>query len=357
MKIRMLLYLILIGVLTSCTTQPHQGEKGKPIQVQTYYPTRTSSKGISISGTVSAKQTAVISTKIMGYINKIYVKQGDIIHQGQILMIINSSDLQAQETQAKALIAEASATSKDARHDYQRYQTLHEQKSVSDKELENIALQNVSAKARLQMALQKLQEVRSMLAYTHIKAPFSGVVTQKMVDEGSIATPGMPLLTIEQSGNMEITASVPESYITFLHIGDRVKINIKSIGIKIDGMISELSPSAVMTGGQYGIKISIGSKDRKRLRTGMYASIYIPNKTRGTGMPRILIKKSSVVTKDQLTGVYVADKESKAILHWIRLGNTLGDQVEVLSGLNNNDRIIESTNKKLYNGQDITVTN
>ncbi|MCI1815908.1 MAG: hypothetical protein LKI72_01770 [Prevotella sp.] len=74
-------------------------------------------------------------------------------------------------------------------------------------------------------------------------------------------------------------------------------------------------------------------------------------------MPRILIKKSSIITKDQLTGVYVADKENKAILHWIRLGNTLGDQVEVLSGLNSDDRVIENTNRRLYNGQNITVTN
>ncbi|MCH4018542.1 MAG: efflux RND transporter periplasmic adaptor subunit [Prevotella sp.] len=357
MKIRIFPYLILIGILTSCASRPSQKKKTKPIQVQTYYPTSTNSEGMSVSGMVSAKQTAMISTKVMGYITKINVQQGDVIHQGQTLVIINSSDLQAQEAQARALIAEASASSKDAQHDYQRYQTLHEQKSVSDKELENIALKNISAKARLQMARQGLQEVRSMLAYTHIRAPFTGVVTQKMVDEGSIATPGMPLLAIEQSGNMEITASVPESYITSLHLGDPVKVAIKSVGLRINGAISELSPSAVMTGGQYEIKISIGSKDKAKLRAGMYASIYIPSRTRNGGMPRILIKKSSIITKDQLTGVYVADKENKAILHWIRLGNTLGDQVEVLSGLNSDDRVIENTNRRLYNGQNITVTN
>ncbi|HAT62427.1 MAG TPA: efflux RND transporter periplasmic adaptor subunit [Prevotella sp.] len=357
MNIRTLLYIAIITVLASCSPKSNKEKKENAVRVSTYYPTRTNNEEIFVSGMVSAKQTAVISTKVMGYIDKIYVRQGDHVKRGQTLLAINSNDLKAKEAQSRAMITEAEAAAKDAQHDYQRYQTLHNEKSVSDKELENVALKNTSAKAHLQMARQGLNEVRSMLAYTYIKAPFSGVITQKMADEGNMASPGMPLLSIEESGNMNVTASIPENHVAYIHTGDHVSIDIKSINTIINGVISELSPSATMTGGQYGIKISISQKDRSILRSGMYAGIHIPNRGAGKGAPRILVKKSSVVTKDQLTGVYVAGKDNRAILHWIRLGNETGDHVAVLSGLNITDRVIENVNIRLYNGQKIIVMN
>jgi len=348
--------MAIIAVLASCSSKSNKEKDESVVNVKTYYPSISSNGEIYISGMVSARQTAVMSTKVMGYIDKIYVKQGDPVKQGQLLIVINSSDLKAKEAQSAAMIAEAEAAANDAQHDYQRYKSLHEQKSVSDKELENMALRNTSAEARLQMARQGLNEVKSMLSYTNIRAPFSGVVTQKMVDEGNIAHPGMPLLSVEQSGDMNVTASVPENYVAYIHVGDPVKIDVKSIGIMINGSISELSPSATMTGGQYGIKISINQKDKEKLRAGMYAGIHIPGKAKEGEAQQIMVRKSSIVVKDQLTGVYVA-KDNRAILHWVRLGNEIGNQVVVLSGLNETDRVIDSGSVKLFNGQKIIVTN
>ena len=356
MKVHTFLYIAAIAVLASCSSKSNKEKEARAVRVNTYYPTSTNREEIFISGMVSARQTAVISTKVMGYIDKIYVKQGDMVKKGQTLLIINSSDLKAKEAQAMAMIIEANAAAKDAQRDYQRYQALHEEKSVSDKELENVALKNTSAKARLQMARQGLKEIKSMLAYTNIRAPFTGVVTQKMVDEGTIANPGMPLLSVEQSGDMNVTASVPENYVVYIHVGDHVKIAIKSLSININGIVSELSPSATMTGGQYGMKISISQSDKAKLRAGMYAGIHIQNKKADGGTSQILVNKSSIVTKDQLTGVYVAGKDNKAILHWVRLGKETGDQVIVLSGLSETDRVIESAHVKLYNGQKIIIT-
>lgn len=356
MKVHTFLYILGITILSSCSSKPNKGKEEAKVRVKIYYPVSTSRDEVFISGMVSAKQTAAISTKVMGYIEKIYVKQGDVVKQGQTLVVVNSSDLKAKEAQAQAVVTEAEAVLKDAQRDYQRYKTLHEQESVSDKELENITLKYTSTKAHIQMARQGLKEVRSQLAYTNIKAPFSGVVTQKMSDEGNLANPGMPILYMEQSGDMNVTASVPENYVTSIHVGDKVKIDINAAHITINGIISELSPSATMTGGQYGMKISISQKDKVKLRAGMYAGIHLSNYLTEEAAAQILVKKSSIITKDQLTGVYVADKDNRVLLHWVRLGNEIGDHVVVLSGINETDRVIERPNVKLYNGQKIIVT-
>ncbi len=111
------------------------------------------------------------------------------------------------------MVIEAEAAAKNTQRDFERFKRLREQNSVSDKELENVELQNTSINARLQVARQSLNEVNAMLAYTNIQAPFSGIVSQKMIDEGSMANPGMPLLVIEQGGDLQVVASVSETYI------------------------------------------------------------------------------------------------------------------------------------------------
>lgn len=347
--------LAIATVFSACSSEKKQKTEESTVSVETYSPNALQNEGIFVSGMISSKQTAMLSTRIMGFVEKIYVRQGDLVKKGQLLLLINSDDLKAKKRQAEAMVAEAEAAAKNAKRDYERFKTLHSQRSVSDKELENIELNMTSINAKLEIARQGLNEVNAMLAYTHIKAPFSGYITQKMIDEGSTANPGMPLLSIEQSGDMNIKASVPENYVQYLKIGDSVRIDIKSLNKWIDGSISELSPSATLTGGQYAMKIAIAPKEKRNLRTGMYAGIHIPNKLEKQSNMEIWIEKSSVVKRDQLTGVYIVTPDNQAMLRWIRLGKEDGNQIEVLAGLNVKDRIIRKTDARLYNGKKVTV--
>lgn len=348
--------ILMAAVFSSCSSEANKKAEDVAVSVETYSPTTLQGDGIFISGMVSAKQTAMLSTRVMGFVDKIYVKQGEPVKEGQLLLVINSNDLKAKKAQAQAMVTEAEAAAQNAKRDYERYKTLHAQKSVSDKELENMDLNQISINAKLQMARQGLNEVNAMLAYTNIRAPFSGIITQRMIDEGSTAAPGMPLLTIEQSGDMDIKASVPENYVQYIKVGDSVKVDVKSLNKRIEGTISELSPSSTLTGGQYAVKIAIDSKEKENLRSGMYAGIYISGKVVKQEMKGVWIEKTSVVKREQLTGVYVVGSNNQAMLRWIRLGKEIGEQVEVLSGLNANDRIIKQADGKLYNGKKVVAS-
>lgn len=351
---------ILFGIamttaLASCSSNTNKVKEDEALNVKVYQPTSQQAGNIFVSGVVSAKKTAMISTRIMGYVNRIYVKQGDVVKAGQLLMVINSDDIRAKRAQASSMITEAEAAYKSAERDYERFSKLHSKRSVSDKELENMELNKVSMRAKLQMARQSLREVNSMLEYTNIKAPFNGVITQKLIDEGSTASPGMPLLVIEQTGDLDVTASIPENYIQYMKTGDYVNIEIKSANANIKGRISELSPSASLTGGQYSMKVSLSPEDRAGLKAGMYAGIQIPGKIKGDGNNKVVIRKSSVVRKEQLTGVYVISEDNRAILRWVKLGKDFDDYVEVISGLNSKERIVQDINGKLYNGRKVNI--
>ncbi|MFT4072639.1 MAG: efflux RND transporter periplasmic adaptor subunit [Dysgonamonadaceae bacterium] len=348
--------MVGISILYSCSSSPKEKNKEQTIvKVEVYSPSQSTNEGFYLSGEVTAKQTATISTRAMGYINRIYVKPGDKISAGQLLVSIKSDEVLAKKAQAQAMITEAEAAAKNSQKDYERFKTLRSQNSVSDKELENMALQNTSMNAKLQMARQQMREVNAMLTYSNIRAPFSGTVTQRMMDEGSLANPGMPILTIEQSGELQIVASVPENYIQYVQVGDLARMEIKSSGTAIEGRVSELSPSAFGTGGQYSMKLAIHSKDKQNIRAGMYVNIFLPNKTKEPVSSKMMLDKNSIVYREQLTGVYVVDDQNQANLHWIRLGKTTGNQVEVLSGLSRNEKIISKADRKLYNGIKVSV--
>lgn len=348
--------IVGISILYSCSSSDKLEDKDKTIvKVEAYSPAQSTNEGFYLSGEVTAKQTANMSTRMMGYVTKIYVKPGDKVASGQLLVSISSDDILAKRAQVQAMITEAEAAAKNAQRDYERFKTLRNQNSVSEKELENVALQNTSMNAKVQMARQQMNEVNAMLSYTNIRAPFSGVVTQKMIDEGSMANPGMPILTIEQNGELQVTASIPENYIQYVKVGDVAKMELKSLGITIDGKVSELSPSAFRTGGQYSMKLAIDTKDKENIRPGMYVNILIANKTGENITSKIMLDKNSIVYRDQLTGVYVIDAQSQANLRWIRLGKTIGNQVEVLSGLSQNDKIVSKAEGKLYNGVKVSV--
>ena len=317
------------------------------------------SGGINASGVVEAMQSANISTRVMGYITKVYVKTGDRVKQGQLLFTVNSTDILAKRAQTDAMIAQADAALHNAQKDYDRFTALYNQQSASAKELDNVLLQYNAAKANADAARQMRNEVNAQLSYANVTAPFSGTVTQKMLDAGSMATPGMPVLTIEQSGSLQVSASVGESQIAVIKQGDNAVLNIKSINKIIAGKITQISQSSQASGGQYIIKISIPENEKQNVYAGMYVNVNIPVKglvqTAAAAENNILVPVESIINKDQLTGLYTISNNNTALLRWVRLGKSFGNKVEVLSGLSKDETFIVHADGRLYNGAPVTV--
>ena len=317
------------------------------------------SGGINASGQVEASQTANISTRIMGYITKLYVNTGDHVKQGQLLFTVNSTDILAKRAQADAMIAQANASLQNAQKDFDRFSVLYKQQSASAKELDNVTLQYNAAKAGSEAARQMRNEVNAQLSYANVTAPFSGIVTQKMLDAGNMVTPGSPVITIEQTGNLQVSATVGESQISRIKQGDEAVLNIRSINKVIKGNITQISQSSQTSGGQYIIKISIPAVDKDQVYAGMYVNVNIPVKgivqTVSANENNILVPVESIINKDQLTGLYTISNNNTAMLRWVRLGKVYGNTVEVLSGLSKNETFIVHADGRLYNGIPVTI--
>ncbi len=353
--------LIIIAIATLIFTTSCGKEKTKvtdtrtTVNVKVNTPSSESNSFISASGKIEAVQSANISTRMMGFVNNIHVNVGDKVSKGQLLLSINSTDISAQKAQVEASITEATAAFKNAEKDYNRFTALFKENSASQKEMDDISANYEMSKARLEAANQMRNQVNAQLSYSNIKAPFSGIITGKFINKGDMANPGMPLISIETPGKYQIISMVPESEITSIKNGANVSVTVKSTNQLVTGKVTEVSSSAKNTGGQYLVKVVLNKTDVKLL-SGMFTSVQFPiEKDIKAKSNVVLVPQSALITQGQLTGVYTIGNENVAILRWLRVGKTFGNQVEVLSGLSADEQYIVSADGKLYNGAKISI--
>lgn len=349
------LTMVAALILSSCSDSKTENKSPiSAVNVTVQTASQPEGKGFfSASGQIEAEHFANISTRMMGYVSQVYVKVGDKVKKGQALIDINNSDIEARHAQTQASINQAKARFLTAEKDYQRFQTLLEQNSASQKEFDDIKTQYDIAKAQVESAEQMQKEIDAMLSYTNIKAPFKGVVTSTSVKIGDMAKPGQYLLSLEAPGDFVATAMLSEKDIPFVNNNDSVKVYVKSNGINIPGTVSEISTSSSNTGGQYLVKIKLNVPAGTKLYSGMFISAAFPSNTKLTS--QVLIPKDVIISKGDLKGIYTVSSSNTAILRWLKLGKTFGDKIEVLSGLSSGETYILSAESKLYNGAKLNI--
>lgn len=305
-----------------------------PVQVDEQYET---------SGTVKAKTISIIASRVMGTVTSIKVKEGDKVYAGQLLITVDDRDV-AQRVKAAEKAVEAAKQNKSLMDiTYQRYKNLHDEKAISQQEIDQIETQKKVADIEYEKAKAMLAEAQVNHGFTKITAPTSGVVTEKKIDLGSMVVPGIPILTVEDNSYFRIEANVDERLLRKLKIGLPVDVVIDSLGQETKGRISEIVPAVDPMSRTFLIKVDL---KMPLLKTGMYAKILIPEGKKEA----ILIPQKVIVEKGQLVGVYVVDNQGVITYRLIKAGKKYGDQVEVLSGLNDGEKIIVDGVEKALDG-------
>ena len=316
------------------------------------------------TGTVHAKETAVVSAQVMGRIQAVLVHEGDSVRAGQTLVVLDDAALRAQVDQAQAGVkaaqnaqAAAQTNAALAASTLNRYKQLESQKSVSPQEMDEVSRRAEAAAAgveavRAQTDAARAQEsgARTMLGYTHLIAPFAGVVTTRMADPGTMAAPGVPLLQVDRAGALQLQASVDESAIGAIHKGMKVPVSIDGgASTNLAGTVAEIVPAADPSSHSFLVKIDLPSSSQTR--AGMYGTAEFANGTRKA----ILIPRSAVVARGSLNCVYVLDGQGIAQLRYITLGGARGKLLEVLSGVSAGEKLIDAPSDRDLAGKRIEI--
>lgn len=348
--------IISVITLSNCSSKENENipNQEQAIKVKTSKVSANHQENtFATSGKLVAKNSVNLSTRVMGHIVKMNAEVGQNVKAGQILVNINNTDIQAKEGQINAQISQAQANYNLAKKDYERFLNLYQSESASQKELDDMKARYEMAKAGLQASQQMKREVNAQYRYTQITAPIPGTITAKYAEQGDLANPGMPILTIESPSQLQAQILVPEQYITQIAQNMSVDIILKSNKEKISGIVNEISQSSTHSGGQYLVKVNIPNQEN--LRSGMFINAYFPikNTKKEHSQNTIIIPKSALVERGQLVGIYTISQENTAVLRWVKTGKEFDNQIEILSGLSANETYITSAEGKLYNGAKI----
>ena len=379
------LRIISVGLAAACGGK-HEAVEEKPVTVTGVPVEAVKASSIEDSyeavGAVQARNSTVISSKVVGTITSMRVREGDRVRAGQVLIEVENRDARAQVDKAQAGLREAQTSTEEldrniraaeagkaaaeanrrlAQSTLKRYQGLRERKSISDQEFDEVQARAQVADAEVDRAdkmMQVLEARRKMVearidqakadvsgaqvyaGYARITSPIDGVVTAKNADVGTLAAPGAPLLTIENASSFRLEAAVEESRIREIKLNAPAKTVIDALGAEeLPGRVVEIVPAANANSRTYTVKIDL--PNRPGMRSGMFG------KARFAGGQReaILIPPAAVVQRGQLTGVYALDAKGIARLRLITLGKKFGDRIEALSGLTQGDRIVADSAK------------
>lgn len=293
----------------------------------------------SYSGTFEPNKETKISAEIQGKINEVLVDAGSVVSKGQPIIQLDNAllklQLQTIEVQIEGLEA-----------DVNRYTILAKADAIQGVQLEKSLLGLKSAKVQKATLVEQISK-------TTIKAPFNGVVTAKLSEEGAFAAPGVPLLQITDITNLKFTVNVPENELSKFKLNQNYSLTVDAYSeILLTGKTTMIGSKANM-GSSFPIQFSVNNTSDLKIKSGMFGKVNLKNDTQEKG---IIIPASAIVGTANQPQVYLI-KNGKSVLQNISISKKIQNKIVVSSGLNEGDVIVTNGFINLFDGAKVSITN
>ncbi len=332
--------LLLSSILLAGCGAKHETARGEasnlsaaPVQVETIE-NRPHTSTEAVVGVVQAKLHAMLEAKVSGHIEQLPVELGQQVKAGELVALLGSSDL-------KARLDQAEASREQAKRNWDRISALFHQQAATRAEYDD-------AQARNQMGEAAVAQARAMLGYAKVVAPFAGVVTKKWADVGDLASPGKPLVDIEDASQLRVQADVPDVIASHVHQGDRLAVHVDALDEELTGTVAEISPAADPITHTFRVKVNLPATPG--LKSGQFARLEVP-----VGESQaLLVPDSAVVQRGQMEILFVV-ANGHAQLRLVKTGRHIGGQVEILSGLDAGDTVVVRGASELTDGQTVST--
>jgi len=325
-----------IPIISGCHKAPGQNQTELPSATVHAQTVERKSRAATedVVGTVRPKLSAAIEAKVSGRIEQMLVVPGQLVKAGDRLVQLDAHEIQSR-------LDQASAARQQAESDLKRATDLIQQKILSQSEFEN-------AQSKFRIAAAAEAETKTMLDYTLIVAPFDGVITRKLADVGDLAAPGKSLLQMENPDTLRLEADVPEALIGNVKLGDNLAVRIAAVTNDIAGTVAEMSPTADPNSRTYLVKLDLPGATG--LRSGQFGRVSVPVGEASA----IRVPAAAVVQRGQMELVFVV-VGNHAQLRLVKTGTRVGDEVEVVSGLNSGEQVVTEGASNLADGQPVSV--
>ena len=298
---------------------------------------------LELQGRVETKQNIVLMPEMSGILSQVFVKNGQKVSKGQLLARIDDGGMAQQ-------LAQMQIQSDLAKTTFERQERLWEQKIGSE-------IQYLQAKSNFEGQQSAVNQMQSQLAKTGVRAPFSGTIDNVLTEQGSVVSPGQTqLFRIVNLRDMYIKTDVPETYISSVTRGKKVKVNFPVLGMSIDAEIRQAGNFINPNNRTFKIEIDVPNKDNS-IKPNLTARLRINDYTNENALliPQNIISENA--EGEQYIYVLKNKENNKAQAQRviIKTGKIQGDVIEVLEGLKDGDEIIKEGARSVKDGQNVKI--
>lgn len=309
---------------------------------------------LSAVGSLRTPEHVTLSPKKAGIISKIYVKEGDRVKSGQVLVQLDEVDARLQMERAEARVREAEASLETNRNTLGRYQRLLESKVIPQQTYDDLSLKVKLDEARLDLARTELNLARQNLLDHQIVSPIEGVISLKIASIGEHVNvaPKDEILTIVQMDPLELEFYIPENWAGRVHKGSLIQFNVKAFSDeKHSALLQFISPTVDPATRNVKMK-AIAPNPHHRLKPGYFAEVSLPAGGNPNG---IAVPESALFSQEGKRFAFVV-KDGIASRREVETGIRFDGKVEILKGIQKGEKVVTVGHEQLTEGERVRIS-
>ncbi len=307
---------------------------------------------MTLPGTVRALQTTVLYARATGFVRKLQVNIGDKVRRGQLLANIEAPDVSAQLALSQARLKEAEENVGFSKNFSERTVALQAQGAATPQATEDALVRYNTARGAVASNTAEVQQLRSLVAYQRVTAPFDGTISKRMVDVGALVSVGAtPIFEIEQTGTLRVDVDVPQSLAPYVTIGTQAKV-LQGVNTTLEATVMRTTGALDPLTRNLGVQLALPKN--ASLLTGSYAQVRF-EVTRNN--PPVIVPSTALRVRSGRTQMLVVGTDNKVVVRDVTLGRDLGRDVEVLKGVNAGETLVIFAPTDLESGARVVIAN
>ncbi|MEO8309609.1 MAG: efflux RND transporter periplasmic adaptor subunit [Caldimonas sp.] len=297
-------------------------------------------EAVAFDGTVQAVRQTVVAAQVSGAVVALEVKAGDSVKAGQLLARLDARAAEQTAAVGAAQLQAARAAQDVADREFERQKQLFAQNYISRAALERAEAQHKSAQAEVAAQRAGAGAAQTTSGFYVVRAPYAGVVAEVAIVLGDMAMPGRPLLTLYDPSALRISVNVPQSAASGLGADSQIRLDVPGVGgerTTLRPTRVQVLPTADAATHTQEVRFDLASSV-SAVKPGMFARVWLPTPRSGVES-RLYVPQHAVVRRAELTGVYVIGRDGKPTLRQVRIGPTIGNEIELLAGVSAGERV------------------
>lgn len=292
------------------------------------------SETLRLDGVIEAVRESTVSAQTTGTVTKLPYDVDDRVDAGDLIIQLEDSEQRSRLNQAESALEEAEAGLEDARQNFERVQSLYERDVATQSDLDQARNRLNGAEARVNRTEAEVAEAQQQLDYTRVKAPYSGIVTERMVELGESVMMGQPLMRGLSLEQLRVVVSLPQQYANRVRRERNATVTLDD-GRRLETGEMTFYPYADEATHSFRLRLRL-NEPQGQLFPGMLVRVGIPLDTREA----LWVPQSSLYRRGELRAVFVKGEEGEPRLRQVRVGVSRDGRLEILSGLSGDEQVL-----------------